>query len=128
MSHPVEIKNTALDLTLMTERWIGATDPSVLLLHQFLLEWGAMGEMSEITFTQDGGNPLLYAWRAERKNLRVLDSTFLFADDLDIDPELTISLVQSWPKSVIEKGGGTRNQLIAIRALVGIESFSVVFS
>ncbi len=128
MPHDVEIKNTALDLTLTTDDWIGATDASVLLLHQFLLEWGALGEMKDIRFTRDVGNPLLYVWRAERKVLTVVDSTFLFDDASDLDPELTISLTQPWPKSVIEKGASTRNQLIAIRALVGLKSFTVVFA
>ena len=128
MSHPVEIKNTALEMTLFTDAWIGATNDNILLLHRFLLAWGQVGNMKDVTFIRDGGNPLLYVWRAERKNLRVLDSTFLFDDADDIDPELTISLVQSWPKSVIENGAPTRNQLIAIRALVGVESFSVVFA
>lgn len=126
--HTVEIKNTALELTLVTDDWLGATDPSVLLLHQFLLEWGQRGEMKDITFIRDAGNPLLFAWRAERKNLRVLDSTFSFDGAPDLDPELTVSLTQPWPMSVMETGAKTRHQLIAIRAVAGVSSFHVVFA
>jgi hypothetical protein len=128
MSHTVEIKNTAIDMTLVTDGWIGATDQAVLSLHQALLEWGEIGEMKDIAFTRDVGNPLLFTWRAERKNLTILDSTFLFDDEVDLDPDLTISLVQGWPLSVIQKGNGARTQLIQIRALVDIVSLHVTFA
>lgn len=128
MSDPVHIHDNFLEMTIITVEEINDDSPPVRALYEYLKTWANTGDMKEVTFTRDGGNPLLYAWRAERKNLRVLDSTFLFDDASDLDPDITIALPQSWPLSVIQNGAASRQQLISIRALVGIVSFVVVFA
>ena len=127
MARPVKIDNTFLDMDLVPVNEINDDDERIRSLYQLLKTWSNMGDMKDITFVQDVGDPLLYAWRAERKNGRVLNATLLFDSDTDLDPDLTIDLPQPWPLSVIRNGEPTREQLIAIRAGVGIVSFSVTF-
>jgi hypothetical protein len=123
----MQVDNTAVDLTLMTDLEINDDSVAYRALYDYLIEWAKVGDLKEIRFTQDGGDPLLYAWRVERNNLRVLDSVFLFDSATDLDPDVTIALPQSWPLSVIINGGKTRGQLINIRADFGLTSFVVVF-
>lgn len=128
MSHTLEVKNTILDLTLISDLEINDHSPPFRVLYDHLIAWAQIGQMKDIRFIQDGGDPLLYAWRAERKNLRVLDSVFTFDSTTDLNPEVTIALPSSWPLSVMQSGAGTRAQLIKIRADYGLTSFSVVFA
>jgi hypothetical protein len=124
----MEIKNAVVDLTLVTDRKeIHDDTPIFRQLYNALTAWAASSDMKEISFVRDGGDPLLYAWRAERNDGRVLDSTMLFDSDEDDNPDLTISLPASWPLSVIEEGGPTRSLLIGIRAACGLVSFEVTF-
>ena len=127
MSHTIEIKNTLLEMRLQVVEAMNADAKPILLLYQALQEWEALGQIKEITLSPDPGDPNLYHFRVEKKDGLVCDQTWLVASDEDTDPFITINLSPAWQLSVMAFGGAIRKQLIEVRALVGIESFVVVF-
>lgn len=127
MIHEIEISNTLLILSLVTVEELNDDSEPFRSLYNHLKAWNQTSQIKEINFTQDEGNPLLYTWKAERTNARILNSTFTFDSDTDLDPDLTIDLDPSWPLSVMIRGGPTRQQLIGIRAKFGLISFTVEF-
>ena len=128
MSHSVEINNTIMEMLLVTEAELKANDPSVLLLYQFLQNWQETGLISEITMTQDGGDPNLYAYRVERKDTTTFDQTLLFTAVDDIDPIVTVDLDPGWRLSVLAYEPPIRKQIIEIRSCCDLLSFNVEFA
>lgn len=127
MPDPLKVQNGVVDLTLNTVTEIHDDSPAYRSLYEVMTAWATVGAMKQIWFIRDLSDPLEYAWRAERTDLTVLDSVFMFDDAEDLDPEITIALPIAWPLSVIQAGAGTRAQIIQIRADYGLISFTVDF-
>ena len=123
----LEVKDPVLDLTLVSDRKLSDESVPFRGLYEALESWARVGGIKQITFIQDGGDPFLFVWRSERVDLTVLDSTFQFDSETDLNPGLTISLVQAWPYGVIIGGEATRRRLIRLRADYGLTWFSVSF-
>lgn len=129
MSHSIEIHNTVMEMLLTTDREINADAPVVLSLYQSLKEFEESAGVKDIRFTQDIGDPNLYAYRVELKDLRISDITVLFSGPQDMNPLVTINIPVAWELTILASVvRGLANQLIDIHTTVGIESFVVVFT
>ena len=127
MSCLVEINNSILDFQLETVQEITANAPSVLRFYQALKNWHGGGVLSEITIQRDTENLHLYALVAEDKNACQIHQTWQFADDRDIDPLLTINIVEGWPARILRSGNRVQEHLFKLRPEVGLIRVSVQF-
>jgi len=127
MSSQIIINDTLLEMTLRTRDKLNADAKPIGLLYQSLRKWDGLGEIKEITFRPDVGNPNLFHYQIENELGDMIHTTFLMASETDTDPMLTISIDPAWKMSVVAFGGAVRKQLLEIRALFGIEDFVVVF-
>lgn len=129
MSHSIEIHNTIMEMLLTTDQELNADAPVVLSLYQSLKEFEESAAVKDIRFTQDIGDPNLYAYRVELKDLRISDITVLFSGPQDLNPLVTINIPVAWELTILASVvRGLANQLIDIHTTVGIESFVVVFA
>ena len=129
MSHVIEINNTIMDLKITTVESINADAPLILSIYQSLKRFGVAAMLKELDFDQDVGDPNLYAYRVERKNGMVFDATLAFTTDDDLDPLATIALSVAWRKSMWEPAfRPLADQLVDLRALVGLITLTVVFA
>ena len=129
MSHPVEINNTIMEMTLVTVESINADAPLILSIYQSLKDYGEVAMLKEINVVQDIGDPDFYAYRVERKNGMTFDATLRFTAEDDIDPLATIALSVEWRKSMWAPAfRPLADQLVDLRALVGLITLTVVFA
>ena len=129
MSHTVKIHNTIMEMTLTTVEAINADAPLILSIYQALKDFGAAAMLKEINFDQDVGDPDLYNYRVERKNNMAFNATVRFTAADDTDPLATINLSVAWRKSMWEPAfRPLGDQLIDLRALVGLSGLTVVFA
>ena len=129
MSHTVKIHNTIMEMTLLTVESINADAPLILSIYQSLKDFGNAAMLKEINFDQDVGDPELYTYRLERKNGMMFSATLRFTAEDDIDPLATINLSMAWRKSMWEPAfRPLADQLVDLRALVGITSLTVVYA
>jgi hypothetical protein len=127
MPHTLEIQNTVLDLTLITDQEINDDTPAFRDLYEYLVAWAKVADLKSVSMIQDGVDPLLYAWRAENNSLVVYDSTILFSDAVDLNPMVTISLPIAWPYTSIAERAEAIFQLLKMRVEFGIVSLTVDF-
>lgn len=127
MSHTLEIKNTIMDLTLVTDLEVNDDTGPFRSLYGFLKDWAATALIKEITVIQDGGDPTLYDYKVERVNTDQFIQTLQFTAPDDLDPIVTAILTPGWRLSVLAFESPIRAQLITLRATFGLVSFTVVF-
>lgn len=123
----VEIINTEISMVIETELHADAEDIRVMDLFLKLKEWGTQAALAEINLTRDLGDPNLYSYLVEKKDLRQVLVTYLFADDQDTDPMLGIDVSPAWLASEMAFGGLVRIAMIAVRVRFGIVSMEVEY-
>ena len=128
MSHPVEINDEILEMLLITDEPLTAESKPIQALLNSLQKWGAIADIKDLTLTRIGGDPNAYDYVVENKSGHHIITTMTMDDQSDTDPWFTITVTPAWRLSVLGFGGSPRQQLLEIRALVGIVSFVVVFA
>ena len=127
MSHTVEIKNTQLEMVVITDEEEPADSQAMLTLYNAVQQWDEMAGLSEISTIRDGINPMLFTHRTELKNGKVCDEGWMMSGGEDIDPIITVAQPDGWSTSAFAFGAVVRARLFALRARVGLVSFNVTF-
>lgn len=127
MSHTAEIRNTQLEMVVITDEEEPADSPAMLVLYNAVQQWNEKAALSDITTTRDCGNPMIFAHRTELKNGNICDEVWMMADAEDIDPIITVAQPDGWQASTFDFGAIVREHLIALNARVGLISFTVAF-
>lgn len=129
MVEPVEINDPLLEMLIVPVVEMKADDPIVQAMYESLKGFGALAAVSEITFIQDVGDPLLYTFQVELKDMRLATLTMLFSGPEDRLPLAAVDIPVRWDWQAL--GIIVRrlaNQLIDMRVNFGLESFRVVFA